>query len=61
MKSINSAKSKAKARDNAKKPQVLGYQLSREQLVQVSGGVASVPTLETPYFYSNERLGQDQG
>jgi hypothetical protein len=58
---MKSTKSKTKVHNKAKKPQVLGYMLSREELVQVNGGLASVPTLETPYFYSNERLGQDQG
>ena len=56
---------KSKSRQEAKQPHVLGYLLSREEAVKVSGGhnasqVASVPTLETPGFVSNERLGQDR-
>jgi|GEM_PF-4026407 len=57
---MKNTKDKAKARDNAKKPQVLGYLLSREELVQVNGGLESAPSLETPYFVSNERLNEDQ-
>lgn len=59
MKSIKNAKSKAKTRNSAKKPQVLGYQLSREELIRVNGGLQSDAT-ETPYFASNERRGEDQ-
>jgi hypothetical protein len=57
---MKSMKSKAKVRENAKKPHVLGYLLSREELAKVNGGLASVPHLETPGFVSNERLGHDQ-